>query len=42
VEMLNVPYSGDALGPSWTADGRLVSSGLLIEGSLWRFRREKK
>jgi hypothetical protein len=42
VEKLNVPYSGDALAPAWTADGRMISSGLLIEGSLWRFRREKK
>jgi Tol biopolymer transport system component len=42
VERLNVPYSGDATGPAWTADGRMISSGLLIEGSLWRFRMEKK
>jgi len=42
VERLNVPYSGDAMGPAWTADGRMISSGLLIQGSLWRFRMEKK
>jgi hypothetical protein len=42
VERLNVPYSGDAGGPAWTTDGRMISSGLLIEGSLWRFRMEKK
>jgi eukaryotic-like serine/threonine-protein kinase len=42
VERLNVPYSGDAMAPAWTADGRMISSGLLIQGSLWRFRVEKK
>jgi Tol biopolymer transport system component len=42
VERLNVPYSGDAMAPAWTADGRMISSGLLIEGSLWRFRKETK
>jgi Tol biopolymer transport system component len=42
VERLNVPYSGDAMAPAWAADGRMVSSGLLIEGSLWRFRKETK
>jgi hypothetical protein len=42
VERLNVPYSGDAGGPAWTADGRMISSGLLIQGSLWRFRKETK
>jgi hypothetical protein len=42
VERLNVPYSGDAAAPAWTADGRMIASGLLIEGSLWRFRKETK
>jgi Tol biopolymer transport system component len=42
VERLNVPYSGDSMAPAWTADGRMISSGLLIEGSLWRFRKETK
>jgi eukaryotic-like serine/threonine-protein kinase len=42
VERLNVPYSGDAIAPAWTADGRMIGSGLLIEGSLWRFRMETK
>ena len=42
VERLNVPYSGDAIAPAWTADGRIIGSGLLIEGSLWRFRKESK
>jgi hypothetical protein len=42
VERLNVPYSGDSMAPAWTADGRMISSGLLIEGSLWRFRQETK
>jgi len=42
VERLNVPYSGDAIAPAWTADGRMIGSGLLIEGSLWRFRKETK
>jgi hypothetical protein len=42
VDRLNVPYSGDAIAPAWTADGHMISSGLLIEGSLWRFRKETK
>ena len=42
VERLNVPYSGDSIAPAWTADGRMITSGLLIEGSLWRFRKETK
>ena len=42
VERLNVPYSGDAIAPAWTADGRMSGSGLLIEGSLWRFRMDTK
>src|ERR1051326_3502549 len=40
VEKLDVPYPGDAFMTGWTADGKLMASGLQMQGSLWRF--EKK
>lgn len=42
VEKLNVPYAGDAFNFGWTPDGAIVSAGLPMRGSLWRFRRSEK
>jgi Tol biopolymer transport system component len=40
VDRVNMPYPGDAFLTGWTADGKLMASGLQMQGSLWRFERK--
>jgi hypothetical protein len=31
-------YDGDALMPAWTSDGHILSIGIPLRSTIWRFR----
>jgi hypothetical protein len=39
VNKLNIPYSGDAFLTGWTADGKLMATGMQMQGWIWRFKK---
>ena len=39
---IRVAYAGDTISASWTADGHVMSVGLLLRSHLWRFRSAAK
>jgi hypothetical protein len=36
--VIPLPVTGDAVAPGWTPDGKVVSAGAGLTGSLWRYR----
>ena len=39
LDLIPVDYSGDIWFPGWTADGKIVATGLQYSFSLWQMRR---
>lgn len=39
---IRVAYAGDTISAGWTADGQVMSVGLLLKSHLWRFRSAAK
>ncbi|MBZ5538575.1 MAG: serine/threonine-protein kinase [Acidobacteriia bacterium] len=38
LEMVPLNYEGDALMPAWTSDDRILSIGIPLRSTIWRFR----
>jgi eukaryotic-like serine/threonine-protein kinase len=36
--VIPLSFSGDSMAPGWTPDGKIVSAGAGLTGSLWRYR----
>jgi hypothetical protein len=38
LSVIPLSFRGDSMAPGWTSDGRIVSAGAGLTGSLWRYR----